>query len=98
MPAQEFEDDDQGYLSWVADHPEGLVVNCLKNRSGGYLVLHRATCRHIATPNRSNWTTNEYMKVCAPDEADLARWVARGNFSRTLTDPEARCGNCRPCL
>lgn len=96
MPTEEFENNDQGYLCWVKGNPDGLVVNCLKHRSGNYLVLHRATCSDISTPKRGNWTTHQYMKACAASEADLDRWVARCNFSRTLADRDTRCKRCRP--
>jgi hypothetical protein len=61
-----FQNDDDGYLAWIDEHPTGFVVNCAPNPSTDYLVLHRASCMHITVPgdNMEHWT-HEYIKVCA---------------------------------
>jgi hypothetical protein len=49
-----FVDDDEGYLAWVASHPDGYVVNCGRSPTPAYLRLHRAACKFISTSTRSN--------------------------------------------
>lgn len=82
----QFEDDDKGYLHWLADHPDGYVVNCERSPKPTYLMLHRATCRDISTSVRTNYTTTGYMKVCALDRSELERWA-----------PDKAGGQLQPC-
>lgn len=42
-----FVDDDVAYLDWLADHPEGFVLNTGRNPSAAYLMLHRTSCGTI---------------------------------------------------
>ena len=37
------ENDDEGYLSWIRENPDGFVVNMRDWLDPTYLVLHRAT-------------------------------------------------------
>ena len=84
-----FLDDDDGYFAWLAAHPDGFVLNCDRNPSAGYLVLHRSACHHI-----ERWaghrSTVLYGKVCAPDERALIDWAAR------LDGTPERCRTLRP--
>jgi hypothetical protein len=91
MAVMHFRDDDDAYLRWVERHSNGFVVNCYRTPSPSYLMLHRATCRSINTPARTNYTTKVYMKVCALGRQDLERW-ASVEIGGHLTD----CGMCRP--
>jgi hypothetical protein len=38
MPT-EFVDEDDRYLDWLADHPNGFVLNCGRKPSPSYLIL-----------------------------------------------------------
>ena len=90
---EQFVDDDEGYLRWLRENPAGLVVNSHRVPVAGYLVLHRASCKHINSPNRTNWTTTGYIKTCLRDGAALADWAKRetgGSLSP--------CGACKPVL
>ncbi len=84
-----FIDDDQGYLSWIANHPEAFVLN-LPHAPGGTIVFHRSRCRSISTPVRSHYTDHEYTKLCITNVAELVAWVA--GQARTLKP----CGQCQP--
>ena len=46
---QEFVDDDEGYLGWIAANPTGFVLNLRSGPSHNYMVLHRATCWSISS-------------------------------------------------
>ncbi len=48
----EFLDDDEGYLSWIATNPDGLVLNVRRMADPNYVVLHRANCGSISTDKR----------------------------------------------
>lgn len=92
----EFLDDEEGYLSWIAQNPEGLVLNVRRLVDPNYVVLHRATCGSISTDKREPgaYTTRDYRKVCAANVLELQHAAKRegrtdGSFSK-------RCGLCRP--
>ncbi len=55
---EQFKDDDRGFLRWIAEHPDGFVVNTYRNPSPQYLRLHRASCRSISgkPANGTSWT------------------------------------------
>ena len=92
----EFHNDDEGYLSWIATNPDGLVLNVRRMADPDYVVLHRARCGSISTDKREPgaYTTRGYRKVCAASVAELQLAAKRegrgdGSFSK-------RCGLCRP--
>ncbi len=92
----EFLNDDEGYLSWIATNPDGLVLNVRQVADPDYVVLHRARCGSISTDKREPgaYTTRGYRKVCAASVAELQLAAKRegrgdGSFSK-------RCGLCRP--
>ncbi|HUZ18952.1 MAG TPA: hypothetical protein VMU75_00055 [Acidimicrobiales bacterium] len=90
LPLVAFVDDDAGYLAWVARNPGGFVVNTTRSPHRDYLMLHRASCRHISGARRSRWT-HQYVKVCGPSAALLERWAAT-----ELAGEAVRCGLCQP--
>jgi hypothetical protein len=64
-----FIDDDAAYLGWLADHPDGFVINTGRTPSAAYLMLHRASCGTISgTPARGSTFTGDYTKVCGGQE------------------------------
>jgi hypothetical protein len=72
---RKFNDDDQGYLRWLTDHPGGYVVNADRPPNASYLVLHRSTCRTISGQPSSgrSWTVTS-TKVCGQEE-ELLAWA-----------------------
>lgn len=87
----QFVDDEDGYLGWLEANPNGSVVNSDRNPKPTYLILHRASCKFINSPNKSNWTTTGYIKTCSTDISALSRW-AREEFGGELKP----CGACKP--
>jgi hypothetical protein len=88
---EQFVNDDEGYLRWLQDNPRGLVVNSHRVPVSSYLMLHRASCQSINTPDRTNWTTTGYIKTCSTDVTALVEWarrVAGGDLKP--------CGMCKP--
>jgi len=75
---QVFENDDAAYERWLEQHPHGYVLNSRRNPTSSYLKLHTAMCHHITTlrPGYSQWTSGEYMKVCADRREEIAEWTA----------------------
>jgi hypothetical protein len=55
-------------------NPDGYFVNCERNPKPNYLVLHRTGCSHFTRNPSPHWTRN-YIKVCAPDRAELEQWA-----------------------
>jgi hypothetical protein len=84
-----FVDDDAGYARWLAEHPEGFVVNTYRTPSVAYLMLHRAGCSTISgAPARGlTFTGGEYIKVCG------SRAEAE-DFSCQLGGQTTPCGLC----
>jgi hypothetical protein len=83
-----FVDDDAAYLDWLAEHPDGFVINTGRRPSAAYLVLHRTSCSTISgTPARGSTFTGEYTKVCG-DQKEL------DEFARDLGSAPAPCGLC----
>lgn len=86
-----FDHDESGYLAWVQAHPDGFVGNM--DRAGHvpqYPMVHRATHASVSSPKIGNFTTGDYVKVCAGGlealEADLLR-----RYGRAAT-------RCRVCM
>jgi hypothetical protein len=73
-----FENDDAAYEHWLAEHPDGYVLNSRRTPTPSYLKLHSATCHHITKlrPGYSQWTSGEYIKVCADRREEIAQWTA----------------------
>ena len=70
--------DEDGSIAWLAEHPDGFVLNCYRNPTPSYLVMHRATCWSInGTPSRGRSWTNDPKKVCADTVAELEKWARR---------------------
>lgn len=86
-PLVAFEDNDRGYVFWTRRHPRGFVVNCLRNPTPDYLILHWADCYTI-NGSHSPWTTGDYAKVCSPDLTALEAWAA------TVGGSAHRCEKC----
>jgi hypothetical protein len=86
-------DDDDAYLRWLAQHPRGYVINCYRDPTPDYLILHRATCETIrGRPARGQtWTCSEYSKVCAEEMPALNAWAL--DALHTFPKP---CELCRP--
>lgn len=70
-----FVDDDDGYLAWIAQRPDGFVLNTQRTPKSNYLRLHRATCRTIIIlqPGASRWTM-DYIKICGT-RTELESWA-----------------------
>ncbi len=83
-----FADDDAGYLTWIAQHPQGYVLNTARQPTADYLIAHRATCPTISgTPARGEQWTRDFLKHCAEHRAELR------SFARVECLGDARdCG------
>jgi hypothetical protein len=86
-------DEDRAYLSWVAHHRRGFVLDGKHKPRLSHLMLHRATCPAIksAPSRRFHWTTGAKLKACSLNREELAAWVAEQTAA-----PLTRCAECRP--
>jgi hypothetical protein len=91
-----FEDDDLGYLTWTAAHPDGFVLNVRRVADPDYVVLHRANCGSISNDKQTSgaFTGRDFRKVCSTNIAALESAAERegrsdGSFSK-------KCGLCLP--
>nr|MCW1959043.1 hypothetical protein [Mycobacterium sp.] len=94
--AEEFRDDDAGYLEWLARHSDGFVLNILRTHTPAGAKVHRATCWTISGQPRHGltWTGGVYVKVCADYLPDLDQWIKNEVGNSTIS----RCGirTCDP--
>ena len=72
----EFMDNEKGYVAWLAEHPNGYVLNCERPPRPSGLTLHRATCWTISRASGTNWTVN-YQKVCADTFEEIDAWASQ---------------------
>ena len=87
----QFVNDDDGYLRWLRENPDGFVVNSNRVPGGSYLILHRASCKWINTPSRTNWTTTGYIKTCSNNLTALREWA-----EREVGGSLKPCQSCQP--
>jgi serine/threonine protein kinase len=95
--AIEFTGNDEAYLRWLDENPNGYVVNTHRSINPNYMVLHKAACgmirsTHGITPG--GYTERGYIKICAPVIEGLKSWVRQhgrpdGSFS-------SACKACDP--
>lgn len=88
----EFRNDDGGYLAWIAENPDGFVINIPRKYTAPYARVHHAGCRTIAgRPARGGTWTGPYVKVCSKRVAELQRWAIV-----EVGQSVAACGICSP--
>ncbi len=87
-----FADNDAGYLSWLADHPDdGYVLNTYRTPRPSYLRLHTAQCHLIqGTPASGAAWTHHYIKVCG-DRDTLTQWA-----TNVVGGEVTQCQRCSP--
>jgi hypothetical protein len=83
-----FRDDDAGYLSWLAAHPDGFVLNIARALSAADARLHHASCRTLPRA-AAGALTHSYVKVCSTSRPDLDMWI-----TRNARGPVRTCGTC----
>ena len=88
MNAHEYRDDDRGYARWLTLWPRGYVLNIAANLNPSDAKLHQTRCSSIQ-PRDGKSSTGPYIKVCAPQLADLAQWS--GEYAIPLPP---RCKAC----
>ena len=98
MSVNLFEDDDSRYLRWLANNPDGHVVNMRKERDDDYLVLHRANCFSITRhrnmdENPGGFTERDYRKLCGGSITDLRDYLQKITGKRESFSK--RCSFCR---
>jgi len=91
--ACEFRDDDDGYLSWIANHPDGYVINIVRGHTPAGARIHRADCWTVSRPGGrgASWTEGQYVKICADRFSDLEHWAAI-----MVPGPIDTCQTCSP--
>ena len=88
-------DDDDAYFAWLADNPDGYVVNVRRTLTRGYVQLHRATCRSISVRREPGaYTERDYRKLCARTRRDISR--APTVCGRPEGSFTAECSLCQP--
>ena len=91
-----FDNNDDLYQKWLAENPDGFVINTTRDYSKDYMVLHKATCSSISKYTNmaqpGGFTERRYIKICSDTIEDLENWV-RKQGAITFTK---ECGKCAP--
>ena len=90
MNVREFCDDDAGYLAWLANHPDGYVINVARNRRPTDALTHHAGCRTISGQRRRPpWNVSE---EAGRDSREIVGFHSRDTRTvLTRTAPIALC-------
>ena len=83
-----FMDNDDGFIRWYEENPDGFFWNCFRTRVGHSVrpyMLHAAIrdgklCQHFRNSSRAsgieqNLTTTAYCKVCSVKRKALEKWA-----------------------
>lgn len=81
---------DDTYLEWVANNPDGFVVN-VGRPIQTFLKLHRANCWSIKHQRFRPFVGPSYFKVCSIDKNEVVQWAIQQGGRK----PEA-CKICKP--
>jgi hypothetical protein len=85
-----FQDNDAGYLAWLAANPHGWIINIRRSLNPSDARLHRSRCRTInGEANREGPWTGPYIKICTTAPADADAWAVSYTGDRIT-----RCGTC----
>ena len=84
---------DDGYLRWLAQNPDGFVVNSNRVPVSSYLILHRASCNG-STLFTVNWPTTGYIKTCSTDLIALTEWAERDQERLNASSPPEDASGC----
>ncbi len=82
-----FEDNDRDYLYWTRKYRHRRVVNCWRNPTPTYLMLHWAD-GYTIKGSESPWTTGDYAKACSPNGAAMEDWAGQ------IGGPLQKCEKC----
>jgi predicted HNH restriction endonuclease len=93
MSVQFFIDNDQDYLQWMADNPNGFVLNTGRTETSTYTVLHMSGCTHITEYDGPS-NTKSRAKACSNDVDELVEWC-RQNRPR-IGRLRHLCKDCAP--
>ncbi len=90
-----FQDNEAEYLAWLAQNPNGFVLNAERRPRAKYMPLHTARCHTIqnvtAHAHTAPFTGRGYMKVCANDPNELLAWIA----TQGATQFSSLCRKCK---
>lgn len=81
--------DDDAYLRWIEENPDGYLINAARKPKANYIVLHKSSCGTMSSSERSNWTTTDLLKVCSNDIEELKEWA--------LETTGGTCQSCQIC-
>lgn len=97
MPISIFNSDDTPFLKWMANNPDGFVVNAGKNTRSPLCFIHRSGCSHITSYTRRQkpgaFTQRTYIKICSNNLLELFQWVYR---ERNHVIDYMQCKDCKP--
>ncbi len=91
---KEFEPDDEKYLAWINEHPDGFILTSPKSLYPPHTVIHRASCEKIKTlkgnAKLGGFTERGYIKVYATSARALENWVRQ----KRIDGDSRKCSNC----
>lgn len=89
MPIR-FDDEEDAYVRWLAEHPDGFVANVDRARTmPQYPMLHLASHGLISSERIGGFTTGAYLKICGTDLTKL-----EGALTAEYGRKPTRCDVC----
>ena len=87
-----FVNEERAYLSWLAHHRRGFVMEMLRKPTRKSPVVHRAACREVKSSKskKTHFTTGRHIKACSLDREELLAWAA------TEAGEPVYCNECKP--
>lgn len=87
-----FLNEEHSYLSWIAHHHEGYVLDWRRQPTRQKPLVHRAQCDEIrhAKTKRTHWTTGHHLKACSLDLKELLSWAEQ------MGGKPVNCAVCAP--
>ncbi len=90
--------DDEAYLRWLADNPEGFVLNSRRTGWERSCSVHRANCAHIRVLRNNDapggFTQRTGIKLCGGSIPALLAYLDTISTGRSIT--VKRCRRCDP--
>ncbi|MEZ4883862.1 MAG: hypothetical protein R3E32_03910 [Chitinophagales bacterium] len=92
-----FDNDDESYLKWMDDNPDGYVLNIDRAKTPRKYMIHKSNCSHIAEFEEKRQESHSYtinmLKVVSKDHKPLVHYC-KGvrKINSRINIPE--CGDC----
>ena len=98
--AKIFDHDEDGFLQWTCNNPNGFVANFKRHHDPNYVVLHKGCCHTMQRHRNIEWnpggfTERDFLKACSTSVDDLDDYLAKKMRMKKPVFTKC-CFFCRP--